>query len=187
VLTGIDVSFTGFDAYDVEPKQIPDLFASRPIVVFGKWRGAIGGTIELSGTTGQEPYHAVIDLMQVVPDSDHRALRHLWARMRIGNLSDFGMGDPSVDQVAEIANLGLTYGLLTRYTSFIAVHEIVRRAAGNADDVDHPNPLPRDVSDLAVGVTKGAEPEPVWVVAALLAALACAWLSRKPGTREGTV
>ena len=40
VLTDIDVRFAGFDVYDVEPGKIPDLFASRPIVVFGKWRGA---------------------------------------------------------------------------------------------------------------------------------------------------
>src|SRR5439155_12907963 len=29
VLTGIAVQFSGFDAYDVEPRKIPDLFASR--------------------------------------------------------------------------------------------------------------------------------------------------------------
>ena len=39
VLTGIQVRFEGFDVYDVEPPQVPDLFAERPVVVFGKWRG----------------------------------------------------------------------------------------------------------------------------------------------------
>jgi len=56
VMTGIRVRFSGFDAYDVEPRTIPDLFASRPIVVFGKWRGAIGGTVDITGTTGRQPY-----------------------------------------------------------------------------------------------------------------------------------
>src|SRR4029453_9673743 len=37
VLAGINVKFQGFDTYDVEPGAVPDLFASRPIVVFGKW------------------------------------------------------------------------------------------------------------------------------------------------------
>jgi Ca-activated chloride channel homolog len=184
VLTGIDVSFAGFDAYDVEPAKIPDLFASRPIVVFGKWRGAIGGTIELSGATGREPYRATIDLTQVRPDEDHRALRHLWARTRIRTLSDFGMGDPPAERIDEITQLGLTYGLLTRYTSFVAVHEVIRRTAGDADDVDQPNPLPQGVSDLAVGVTSGAEPELVWTIAALLAAFVCISLARKRDTSE---
>jgi Ca-activated chloride channel family protein len=171
VLTAIDVRFAGFDAYDVEPKKVPDLFANRPIVVFGKWRGAAGGTIELSGRTGRGPYRASIAVGQTRPDDAHRALRQLWARTRIANLSDFGVGAPDDDHVGSITSLGLTYGLLTRYTSFVAVHEIVRNVEG-ADQVDQPNPLPLGVSDNAVGVTSGAEPELVWVVAALLAAMA---------------
>ncbi len=59
----------------------------------------------------------------------------------------------------QITSLGLTYGLLTRYTSFVAVQEIVRRTTEGADDVDQPLPLPAGVSDLAVGVTSGPEPE----------------------------
>jgi Ca-activated chloride channel family protein len=185
VLTGIDVSFVGFDAYDVEPKKIPDLFASRPVVVFGKWRGPLGGTIELSGATGRQPYHASFDIAHAAPDAANQALRQLWARTRIRNLADFGMGEPTAEQAAEITELGLTYSLLTRYTSFIAVHEVIRRTTGDADDVDQPNPMPAGVSNLAVGVTSGAEPELVWVIAALLAAFVCASLSRKRGTPEG--
>ena len=37
VMTGINVSFDGFDVYDVEPDILPTLFAQRPIVLFGKW------------------------------------------------------------------------------------------------------------------------------------------------------
>ena len=74
--------------------------------------------------------------------------------------------------------MGLTYGLLTRYTSFVAVQEIVRRTTEAADDVDQPLPLPAGVSDLAVGVTNGAEPDIVWVAAIVLAALSCVSLLR---------
>src|SRR4029434_9833873 len=87
----------------------------------------------------------------------------------IADLSDFGPGAPNQDRVTAITSLGLTYGLLTRYTSFIAVQEIVRRTAEGADDVDQPLPLPAGVSDLAVGVTRGPEPELVWVCAIALA------------------
>jgi len=183
VLTAIDVRFAGFETYDVEPKKIPDLFANRPIVVFGKWRGAAGGTVELTGRTGRGPYRASMAVGQARPDDSHRALRQLWARTRIANLADFGVGVPDDDRVERITSLGLTYGLLTRYTSFVAVHEIVRNVEG-ADQVDQPNPLPLGVSDNAVGVTSGAEPELVWVVAALLAAIAAS-LRRTARGRPG--
>jgi len=181
VLTGINVAFSGFDAYDVEPTKIPDLFASRPVVVFGKWRGSIGGSIVLSGTTGRSPYQATIEIAQAPPDANHGALRHLWARTRIANLSDFGVGDPDEQRIAHITSLGLTYGLLTRYTSFIAVHEVIRRTQSDADDVDQPSPMPEGVSDLAVG----SEPELLWVLAALFAVIALASLLNARRAKTG--
>jgi Ca-activated chloride channel family protein len=62
--------------------------------------------------------------------------------------------------------------LLTRYTSFVAVQEIVRRTVDGAEQVDQPLPLPAGVSNLAVGVTSGAEPDVVWL-AAIAALLFC--------------
>ena len=104
-------------------------------------------------------------------DVRHGALRHLWARTRIADLSDFGPSAPSEERIASITSLGLSYGLLTRYTSFVAVQEVVRRTTEGADDVDQPLPLPQGVSDLAVGVTAGPEPEIVWVCAIALSML----------------
>ena len=80
--------------------------------------------------------------------------------------------------MAEITSLGLNYGLLTRYTSFVAVQEIVRRTTDGADDVDQPLPLPEGVSDLAVGVTAGPEPEIVWLCAILVSLFCCVSLLR---------
>jgi len=187
VLTGIEVNFLGFDAYDVEPKKIPDLFANRPIVVFGKWRGSAAGFIEISGTTGRGPYRTSIPVLPESSGTSHSALRHLWARTRIADLSDFGPGAPDKDRVAEITSLGLTYGLLTRYTSFIAVQEIVRRATDSADDVDQPLPLPAGVSDSAVGMTNGPEPELVWVCAIALVLAGGVTLLRVRRQRSGLV
>ena len=97
VLTGIDVTFSGFDAYDVEPRKVPDLFAGRPIVVFGKWRGAAGGSIEISGKTGRGVYQTSIAVAPERSNDRQAALRHLWARTRIADLSDFGPAVPWED------------------------------------------------------------------------------------------
>jgi Ca-activated chloride channel family protein len=178
ILTGIDVAFNGFDAYDVEPGTIPDLFASRPIVVFGKWRGSAAGSIDISGRTGRGVYRTSIPVSPSSADMRHGALRQLWARTRITDLSDLGPSVPSEERVADITSLGLNYGLLTRYTSFVAVQEVARRTTEDADDVDQPLPLPDDVSDLAVGVTAGPEPEIVWLYAIVLSMLGYVSLRR---------
>ena len=176
VLTGIEVTFAGFDAYDVEPGSVPDLFASRPIVVFGKWRGSAAGSIEITGSTGGGPYRASIPVSRAGIDERHAALRHLWARTRIAELADFGAVNE--EHAAEITSLGLTYGLLTRYTSFVAVQEIVRTTDAG-DDVDQPLPLPQGVSDLAVGLTSGSEPPMVWLAVVVTAVLAYLMLRRR--------
>jgi Ca-activated chloride channel homolog len=177
VLTNIDVTFRGFDVYDVEPRKVPDLFASRPVIVFGKWRGSAAGWIEISGLTGRGNYRLSVPVSSAGTDRSHAALRHLWARTRIGDLSDFGATVPNAERVAEITSLGLTYSLLTRYTSFVAVQEVVR-TADNGEDVDQPLPLPQGVSDLAVGVTNGPEPDFVWLAAIVATLLTCVHLVR---------
>ena len=184
VLTGINVKFAGFEAYEVEPKNVPDLFASRPIVLFGKWRGSPGGSIEITGRTGRETYRSAIPVAESNADTSHAALQYLWARTRIANLSDFGDREVGPEAAAEITSLGLKYGLLTRYTSFVAVHEVVRNT-GAAQAVDQPLPLPAGVSDLAVGVTSGPEPELFWLFAIALALLGCRSLLRwRRGSRR---
>ena len=48
VLTHVAFAFDGIDAYDVQPQTLPDVFASRPVVVFGKYRGAPRGKLDSS-------------------------------------------------------------------------------------------------------------------------------------------
>jgi Ca-activated chloride channel family protein len=162
LLTDIQVSAPGFDIYDVRPARIPDLFARRPVILFGKWRGSVSGSFELRGKTGEGDYLTRIDVAGVQPDEANGALRYLWARSRIAELSDYGSGVSDQDRIKDITALGLKYNLLTQYTSFIAVREVVRNDQGPAEDVDQPLPLPEGVSDLAVG----SEPELLWLIAA---------------------
>ena len=166
VLADINVRAIGFDIYDVNPRRFPDLFAQRPVVLFGKWRGPVTGTIELTGKTGQGDFVSTLDVSGSQPEEGNSALRYLWARSRIAELADYGSYDIAEETIKEITSLGLKYNLLTPYTSFIAVRELVVNPTGSADDVKQPLPLPMRVSDLAVGggAEVGSEPELVWLV-----------------------
>jgi Ca-activated chloride channel homolog len=170
VLTNVVVAFDGFDAYDVEPTELPDVLADRPILVQGKYRGAPRGRVTVSGVTGAGAYRQVLDVAGVRPDDSNSALRQLWARTRIADLSDFRVGAESDQEKAQLVELGLTYNLLTRYTSFIAVHETIRNDMGPGEDVDQPLPMPAGVTDTAVGgMAAGDEPGLAMLVAIMLA------------------
>lgn len=151
VLTGVSIDFQGFDAYDVEPRSYPDVFAERPVVVFGKYRGAAAGRIEVRGKTGRGDFSSVVDVSSVTPDRENVALRQLWARHRIARLSDHGRLAQQQELTEEITQLGLEYSLMTEHTSFVAVDDRVRNPGGEQSRVDVPLPLPQGVSDRALG------------------------------------
>jgi Ca-activated chloride channel family protein len=167
VLTNVQVRAVGFETYDVQPPNLPDLLARRPIIVFGKWRGPIAGTFELTGKTGDGDYVDSFDVSSVRADESNSALRYLWARSRIAELSDYGSSYVPEDRIRAITDLGLKYNLLTPYTSFIAVREKIVNPNGDARDVNQPLPLPTGVNNLAIG----SEPELVWLMLSLVAAL----------------
>lgn len=169
VLTDVKVAYEGFDAFDVEPRAVPDVLAERPVVVQGKWRGTASGAVTVSGVSGKGAFSQRFDVTRSPPRTEHRALSYLWARNRIASLSDFGFSEPSEATRAQITSLGLTYNLLTRYTSFVAVAHTVRNAGAPASDVKQPLPLPAGVSNSAVGEGVEGADEPELFLLALLA------------------
>ncbi len=128
VLTNINVSFDGFDAYDIEPKNVHDLFAEKPIVVFGKFKGKAKGSIEVTGTSGERKFKKNIKV-ETAKSENNDALRYLWARNKIMYLSDYNTLNRGYNKLfkEKITELGLKYSLLTEYTSFVGVDNEVRK------------------------------------------------------------
>jgi Ca-activated chloride channel family protein len=157
VLTQISYEIDGFDVYDVEPVTIPDVFAQRPVLLFGKWRGNADGEITIKGVVGQgKKYTKTIDVSDYETADRNRALKYLWARHKIAILADYNQVNPDDERVKEITNLGLTYSLLTEYTSFIAADTQIRTEGGQTTTVQQPLPLPHGVSNNAVAYRAAA-------------------------------
>ncbi|MFC7338165.1 VIT domain-containing protein [Haloferula chungangensis] len=181
VLTDIKVRYEGFEAVDVQPESFPDVFADRPIELIGKWKGGASGRIIITGQGGAGPYEASFDVStEATKGMKNPALRPLWAREKVRSLADRSMinshmrGSGAKDETKrEITTLGLTYSLLTDYTSFVGVDETPREVLDKLATVAQPLPLPKGVSNQAVGSsyvtvsnsggspgTTGAVPEP---------------------------
>jgi Ca-activated chloride channel family protein len=149
VLSHITVRFEGFETYDVEPSSIQDVFAHRPVLIYGKYRGKPGGSLVLEGNSAEGKYENRIILTDAKVSEDNHALKFLWAREKISSLDDFdGTGD---EFKGEVTRLGLKYNLLTRYTSFLAIDSRIRNDKGEQVSINQPLPLPEGVSDYAVG------------------------------------
>src|SRR5678815_5876494 len=76
VLTQVKVAFDGFQTYDVSPPVLPDVFANRPVIVFGKYKAAPTGKITLTGVSGKGRFVSTIDVASVAPDAKNQALSY---------------------------------------------------------------------------------------------------------------
>lgn len=194
VLTSVRTRFEGLDVYDVEPPVLPDVLAERPVIVFGKWRAAPGqagqgnqppanGHLVVEGQSASGPYRQVLPVAAARMAASG-ALRHLWARQRIATLSDQEALEGGGAEREAITALGLKYSLLSDYTSFIAVDQVVRTLKPEGSTpVNQPSPLPQGVSELAIGQTVGAAvpstPEPATWGAMLVTLSVMALLARR--------
>ena len=154
VLTNLKLTASGFQVQDLEPLQLPDVLADRPVVCLGKWTGEARGTLTLSGMSGAGPWSQTFAVGKV-KDRTHPALPRLWARQRIQALADYDQFGQDEGRKAEVTRLGLAYSLLTAHTSFVAVDTLVRHAGGLSTTVTQPLPLPEGVADTAVGGVPG--------------------------------
>jgi Ca-activated chloride channel homolog len=176
VLTNVKARFDGLDVYDVEPARLdalPDVLGGRPVAIFGKWRGAPSGQLVLEGRSAAGDWQQVLPV--AAPDADAQALRLLWARQRIRQLSDEEALRGGSSQREAITALGLSHSLLTQYTSFIAVDHVVRNPGGESASMNQPLPLPQGVSNQAIGTAVPSTPEPAaWLALLLVLALVAA-------------
>lgn len=178
VLAKVSVNGEGVSLANITPEPYPDVFANRPLVITGTWSGEPKGKIIVRGIGGNGmPFEKAINLADAAAKTglEKPALPVLWARERVRALGDLPIG---AESVREITSLGLSYSLLTPYTSFLAVDETPRPVDGVAQSVRQAAPLPKGVgmpANFSRGVTSGAsvpEPGSVGLIAVLVVLLA---------------
>ncbi len=130
LLTDISVDWNGLPVADVYPKTIPDLFGAKPVILSGRYTGAGKGVIRLKGKMSGVDFVREIPVDFSKAESQNDVLSTLWARTRVDDLmsQDFKGAQQGVmkDDVKQaVIQLGLDYRLMTQFTSFVAVEEMI--------------------------------------------------------------
>ena len=150
VLTDLSLDWGDLPVEDLEPVSLPDLFASRPLVVHGRYSAGATGEVTLRGLVGDREVELQVPVTLPEREEAHGALETLWARTRIGELErDLWYGrDEQTEQA--ITDLGLDFRIVTAFTSFVAVDRS-RVVEGEAKTVVQPVEAPEGVDAERAG------------------------------------
>jgi hypothetical protein len=154
LLTDISIDWNGLPVADVYPKTVPDLFSAKPVILTGRYTGNGRGTIRLKGKMSGHDFVREIPV-DFSSAQQHDVLATLWARTRVDDLmsQDFKGAQQGAmkDEVKQaITQLGLDYRLMTQFTSFVAVEEMVVTDGGQPRRIDVPVEVPEGVNRAAV-------------------------------------
>jgi Ca-activated chloride channel family protein len=154
LLTDISIDWNGLPVADVYPKTIPDLFSAKPLILTGRYAGSGQGTIRLKGKMAGRDFVREIPV-DFSSSQTHDVLATLWARTRIDDLmsQDFKgaqQGNMHDEVKQSIIQLGLEYRLMTQFTSFVAVEEMIVTDGGQPRRIDVPIEVPEGVNREAV-------------------------------------
>ncbi|MFB4320119.1 VIT domain-containing protein [Actinomadura sp. 21ATH] len=140
LVTGLRLAAAGLEIVPdtVAPRRIGALYPGVPLVVSGRYRGAPSGGITVRGSAGGTGWerHAT------ATRADSPAAGAVWARAHLRDLEDrYATGGPA-DLERRIIDTSLRFGVLCRFTAFVAVDGRVVAEGGRPHQVVQPVEAP---------------------------------------------
>jgi Ca-activated chloride channel family protein len=190
ILTDVKVRFEGVEVATIYPERIPDLFLRQPLLIFGRIIQGRKGIVHLTARAGDEPYEASF-AFDASASTFHPGITTLWARQRVDELMDrwrLSGGDSRTNLRTELISHAIRYRLVTRFTSLVAVEEVVANPGGESNTAAVPTQLPAgwQIDKVFGAPATGTADDFLEVlgVALLLGSLVLLQISRRAGARS---
>ena len=147
VVSNIQIDWPQGIQAEMYPARIPDLYLGEPLLISAR-ASSLTGSISVHGNAGDKPWHQQLSLNT---QTQHSGISTVWAREKIGTLLDEKTtGRPESDVRDDVLKVALLHQLVSPYTSFIAVEEVVSRPETEA----------LKTSPVANARPKGQAPQP---------------------------
>ena len=120
VLSDIRIVQSPVRLLDRVPAELPDLFSGEELVVFARYSGQASGEIVLEGSRNGRRERFTAPVRFPEHETANAWVAPLWASGRIGELTrQARLEGGSQALIREIRDLGLRYGIITEYTSYL--------------------------------------------------------------------
>ena len=140
VVTDLSVTADGLTLLDDtrSPHRLPGIYPGVPLVVTGRYSGAAAGSLTVTGRTRDDQEFSTT---VAVLHRDEPAVTAQWARARLRDLEDrYEAGEHDLEQ--QIVSTSLRFGVLCRFTAYVAVDSRVVNEGGETRRVTQPVELP---------------------------------------------
>ena len=154
---GLRLSAEGLGVIDgtASPARLPDLFPGVPLVVAGRYRSTSTGSVVVQGLTREgRDWSATVAGQR----SEASAITSRWARAHLRDLEDSYLSASGVDTrslESAIVGTSLRFGVLCRFTAYVAVDSRVVAEGGGLHRVVQPVEAPagwfEDEDELGLG------------------------------------
>jgi Ca-activated chloride channel family protein len=138
VLADLALEFHGIETSQTYPQTLPDLFKGSQLVLVGKYSGDGPVSVVLTGQAGREAKRFSHERQALTGSDTFSFLPRLWATRRVGYLlEEIRLQGENKELVDEVRRLGLKYGIVTPYTSFLVTERerlMIPAAAPDARD-----------------------------------------------------
>jgi Ca-activated chloride channel family protein len=135
-------------------------------VIIGRFRGAPSGSLTVKGTasghpTPEDPTEPTWEQRTTATVAKDPAIRSIWARAHLRDLEDRYTADGPGDLEQRIVDTSLRFGVLCRFTAFVAVDSRVVAEGGTPHQTVQPVEIPRGwAAPAAAHATFAAAPMP---------------------------
>jgi Ca-activated chloride channel homolog len=155
VLTDIKVEFEGVAVHDTLPRFIPDVFSEKPVIIKGRYDKPGNGYVIVSGNLGGKPWRARYPVVFPGTGNTGSAIASIWAREKVNDLElqerletiwgrkERGSTEDKKFWENSITDLALDFGIMTKYTSFVAVDHNIVNPGGKQQTIK----VPVDMAD----------------------------------------
>jgi Ca-activated chloride channel family protein len=154
-LTDVHITFatqgSGMKVTETYPQRLPELFVGKPIIITGQFTGTPVGDVLVTGRVGERKMQYQLSAAGSVEQNP--AIAAVWARAKITDLHDESIYEGR-DVTADVKTTALTYGLMSDYTSFVAVDSTRVTEGDRGVRVSVPVPVPEG------GVGRGGGGDP---------------------------